>query len=579
MMMALLCSASLAVFWGLHTMTLPTFGPVQYAVDGQESTEGKIPLSFPSRGNTISVDVPVTISQLTPRSLSIRPDDCLDTLKVNGIPVATDILPFCDYTRGRTLDLHAYLHSGENILTLSIRDHGGMGGIDIRPPYNHPLLLAIMTGWITILALSLWALLRSLPLSPFARPIAITVTMGGLLRLFYLLHTPYTLRGHDADGHLEYVQYILSHWTLPDAHGGWEFYQPPLYYLLGTFWIGLSRVSGLTLSPAILLQILSLILTTAALAVSGTLALRLFRDRFSPILFTLLLATLPSAIFFAARTNNDVLFLLLGTVSIFLLLRWWEHPRTSTWYLFVTTVGFNLLTKFNAVLLLPCLLLPFVHHKNIRANLERTVASCFILLLIAGWFYLPRALTEERPGTLVIGNIGNLSSELRVPNSFPSLATFNPFKFLSHPFNNAWSDAGRRQYFWEYFFRSAFFGEFGYDPSFRPLAIMIIILALVLIPIALFGVWSSLRSHAHGATPLFHLLWTGLLGSLAYRILFPFASSQDFRYAILLVIPVTFFLVHGIVSLPKTLRRIAHITTLTFAGLCTAFTIGISILP
>jgi len=574
----LLCIALLAMLWGFQSLLQPTIGPLQYTIDGGLPTEGMLPLLFPSSGKDITIEVPLSLSSLTPTTLSIRPDDCLERLDVNGIRVAADTLPFCDYVRGHEINLNGYLRPGLNSLTLAIRDHGGMGGVDIRPLAGRPLFLLLTFGWLAVLCWYAWTLLRLIPISPRIRSIAIAVTMGGLLRLFYLLHTPYTLRGHDADGHLEYVQYLLTHFALPPPNGGWEFYQPPLYYLLGTFWIGLSRIVGLTLSPAILLPILSLILTTTALAVSGTLAIRLFRDRSSQILFTLLLATLPSTVFFAARINNDVLFLFLGTVSIALLLQWWEHPRTQTWYFFIATVGLSFLTKFNAVLLLPSLLLPYLRHRNIRGNLERTAASCFLLLLMAGWFYLPRALTEERPHTIVIGNIGNLNSGLGLPNTLLSLATFNPFNVLLHPFNNAWSDAERRQYFWEYFFRSAFFGEFGNDPSLRPLAIAILTLALILIPIALFGAWAGLRSRAPGATPLFHLLWTGLLGSFAFRILYPFASSQDFRYAILLTLPFTAFVVYGLHELPLYIRRIGYGGAFLFAGLCAIFILAISII-
>lgn len=578
-MATLSCVAMLALLWGFHNLASPIISSPRYTTDGHTWASGQFPLSFPSSGQDITVEFPVLLSPLAPHSLSIRPDDCLNTLVANGVTVVSDALPFCDYTHGKTIDLRAYLHTGDNTLTLMIRDHGGMGGVDIRAPMKHPLILLLTLGWISVLSWYVWRISVLLPIPTRARPVILIVAAGALLRLLYLFATPYTVRGHDADGHLEYVQHLLSRWTLPDPHGGWEFYQPPLYYLLGAGWIGLLRFFDVAASPPILLQSLSFILATAALAVGGFVALRLFHNRSSPVLFTAVLATFPSAVFFTARVNNDVLFLLLGTVSIALLLQWWSHHYTSTWYLFITAMGLNLLTKFNAAILFPSLLFPYLRHGTMRRNLERSAASCFLLLLMTGWFYFPRALTEEHPQTLIVGNIDNLNSGLRVTNTLSSLAIFNPLQVLSHPFNNAWSDSERRQYFWEYLFRSAFFGEFSHAPSLLPLAVVILAIALFLTPLAFFGAWTSIRCSAPGAIPLFHLLWTGFIGSLAYRILYPFASSQDFRYAILLMFPVVFFLVHGISALPKIPRRFASAITFTFAGFCAAFVLAVSILP
>lgn len=575
----LLCVALFALLWGLQVLAQPIIGPHRYAIDGGPWIEGAMPLSFPSTGKVIAIELPLFLSSVTPRSLQIRPDDCLEAMTINGNTVTSEILPFCDYINGRVIDLRTYLHTGENILTLIVRDDGGRGGLDIRPPHTNPLLLALTLGWMSVLAFFLWILLRFFLPKNF-HPLAAVFIAGTFLRLFYLLHTPYTLRGHDADGHLEYVQYLLTHLWLPPTHGGWEFYQPPLYYVLGALEVAAANLLGIAVRPDILLQIFGFLCTTAALGIGILMGTRLFEKKNDRILFGVLLATLPSSLFSAARINNDVLLLLLGTLSIALLLRWWEHPSLRSWFLSIGTVALGLLTKFNAALLLPlAFLLLFFQRGHWVRKCGKLGASLLLLLLFTGWFYLPRTFLKESPQVLVVGNIGNLNSGLRVPTTFSTLFTLNPLQILAHPFNNAWDDAERRQYFWEYFFRSAFFGEFSYAPSLRPLAIAILTLALLFVPLTVFGIWSSLRSRAPGATPLFHLLWTGLLGSLAYRLAYPFASSQDFRYSILLVIPVTFFLVTGIAALPKIHRHTASLTALMFAGLCAAFIIAISILP
>jgi hypothetical protein len=49
-------------------------------------------------------------------------------------------------------------------------------------------------------------------------------------------------------GHIDYVQYMFTHWSVPPAQGGWEFYQPPLYYFLSALWMQAGQLLGRPLS-------------------------------------------------------------------------------------------------------------------------------------------------------------------------------------------------------------------------------------------------------------------------------------------------------------------------------------------
>src|SRR5206468_142944 len=41
-----------------------------------------------------------------------------------------------------------------------------------------------------------------------------------------------SVMGFDSNFHLEYIDYIKTHWKLPLAKDGWQMYQPPLYYMI-----------------------------------------------------------------------------------------------------------------------------------------------------------------------------------------------------------------------------------------------------------------------------------------------------------------------------------------------------------
>ena len=45
--------------------------------------------------------------------------------------------------------------------------------------------------------------------------------------------------GYDWKGHLEYIEYIARHRSLPLANQGWQMFQPPLFYLLEAPWYAL----------------------------------------------------------------------------------------------------------------------------------------------------------------------------------------------------------------------------------------------------------------------------------------------------------------------------------------------------
>ena len=93
------------------------------------------------------------------------------------------------------------------------------------------------------------------------------------------------------------------------------------------------------------------------------------------------------------------------------------------------------------------------------------------------------------------------------------------------------------KYFWEYFFRSAYFGEF----RFRGLKLveqLIVVCAMTGMALGRAGLVDEWRNPSRRSVPL--LVTGGLLiaAALAYRLEAAFAPSQDFRYVTLLALPV-----------------------------------------
>jgi hypothetical protein len=161
-------------------------------------------------------------------------------------------------------------------------------------------------------------------------------------------------------------------------------------------------------------------------------------------------------------------------------------------------------------------------------------------------------------GGAIVGNAGNLNDALALRNDAAAYLVFDPVQVVLHPYASPWDDAQRRQYFWEYLFRSAFSGEFDFGDAHRAMQQWMLIGMLaslcVLAPIGI--AWSLLRAPRR-SSPMLLLLALSLGAHAAFRWKYPYSSSQDFRYSTLLSIPLAAFALIGAEKLPPSMQRAA----------------------
>jgi len=365
----------------------------------------------------------------------------------------------------------------------------------------------------------------------------------------YLIVTPFGTRAHDVDGHIEYVRYILTHWTVPPAHEGWQFYQPPFYYIASAVWTRIFAITGV-LRDTDWMQWMALLCSCATLVIAAFIAWELFprkQENGDKLRFLFLMMSFPGLVFFASRINNDVLVAPLGFLAMLFTLRFLRSTKVREWFLAILFVALGILTKTNVVLLLPAVLLSLllVPNKLLRKRLHLMIMGCLLLFLVCGGFFFARMQAEGRSRSVIVGNIGSLNSGLLLKNGPSSYLTFNPVAIVRRPFNHPWEDAARRQYFPEYFFKSAFSGEFDFGRMARPLLQAVLLAWMALLPIMLLGLYKSLRKWDAVSVVMITAFLGVLGGHTAFRFLFPYSSSQDFRYSILLLIPLFFFLLKG----------------------------------
>jgi len=394
-----------------------------------------------------------------------------------------------------------------------------------------------------------------------------------LLRLFYLHVTPYDVRGHDAFGHVDYVAYVAEHLSLPPPDDGFEYYQPPLYYIIGAPFAWMARAANASDETRnFLIQVLSLICSLVTFFLGIRIGKRFFAnagEKTSLYLYAAILATLPSFVFFGARVNNDVLFQVWAFLSFLLLFAWWKKPDTSLWLALCAVIGLGLLTKTNmALMALPCFLCLVLRKKSDwKQKLVLALGGVTVILLIAGWFHIPRML-DDGSKKAVVGNYHILTNF--VENDIENFITFNPIAMLAHPYNDPYDDEARRQEFWEYLYRSAMYGEFHFGDDRWMLAITILFSSLLLMPFVTWNLIDDIRKRTYASLPT----WTSFLflmaGAAAFRFVFPYSSSQDFRYSILLLPLFAYYAVRETGNNPL-LRHLQIVLTGVFTGASAAF--------
>ncbi|HEX3044753.1 MAG TPA: hypothetical protein VHY08_08350 [Bacillota bacterium] len=168
---------------------------------------------------------------LSANLVQIIPSDEVLSIRINNQDVPLNqVSPAAlrDPIKGFHFPLGRYLQNGVNEVEIRIRNNDIHAGLILQNSafdVAHVLLM--------VLILAMLYLILSMFIS---NKVFIFIILGGfLIRVLYFLITPYNVREYDVDGHIQYIQYILNHWSIPSRNYGWETFQPPLYYFAAAF--------------------------------------------------------------------------------------------------------------------------------------------------------------------------------------------------------------------------------------------------------------------------------------------------------------------------------------------------------
>ena len=321
----------------------------------------------------------------------------------------------------------------------------------------------------------------------------------------------------------------------------------------------------------------SLLFSIAALVVGIWIGTLLFKqkEKTERMLFACLVASFPSLVYHSVSINNNSLYILLVFLFIALLIRWWKKPTPRAWYLLICVLALAFVTRVSALVFVPVIGFSLLFHDGISWSntFRQSVLSVVLLLLLAGWLPVVRLVTEKNPTNSLTFNSQSMNAKLAVSTDARTFLTFNPIRVLGAPYANPWKDTSPREFFWEYFFRSAFFGEFSYPDEQRAIAVLILACALTLLPFLFYGILRLTLQYSHMVFPLGLVIIFTLGSHFFYRIFAPFSANQDFRFSLAAVPPLVFYLVWGIRSGPKSLRPLGTYLSLALSSLSAIFVV------
>lgn len=378
------------------------------------------------------------------------------------------------------------------------------------------------------------------------RAVLLLFAVGFVLRIFYVLYTPYTVRQHDVwfvtsgKGHMGYIQYIAENLALPDTNQIWQFTHPPLHHVLaGLLYRALSDGG---LAPELIaekLQFLTCFYSCALMVVCDRLFCRCGLGGAPRVAANAIIVFHPTFFLLGGCLNNDMLCLLLSVTSLLFFAVWWQERTTAPLLWCGAFLGLAMMAKVSAALLAFPLAAAFAARLFTCSGKPTRLLKQYALfgavsVPLGMWFPLRNLIRFGQPlvAVEVLSPTANASQYLAGIPPMRRLFVF-PLSQLTDPFQS-WDEADPGCNVFLSLFKTSVFGEKEWAPRFVAFLLLAVSIALALVAFVAL-VWRStgvlLKPRKNGLDAVW-LTFTvvSLVSFVSFCFTFPFICSQDFRY-------------------------------------------------
>jgi hypothetical protein len=506
---------------------------------------------------------------------ALVPTLCLTSAEVDGQSLFNGPDPeHCDFVKGYDVRLPADrpLH-----LDAKVSTNFDIFGLSARASVDHPLvrILRLIAG--ASFAAGLYLAMRKWR---FSRPVSL-ILLGTLpVQLLYLSHTSVIDRTYDVLGHLQHIEFIAYHHSLPSEDFCHECYQPGLYYLLAAPIYSLARSTGV-FDPMTGLQYLSLAWFWIFLIMSARIMLLWLPRQREVLLAVALLAFWPGGFLHSARVSNDIPLYAFFATCLYFVLSWWKTGKRSHLVVASLLAACGLLIK--ATMLVPAgaigiLILYRIYWEREKKSPWRPYLLPVLLLVAGIGVYLAQNLwkagaSEWNWRSLYVGKEWQTFAPwMYVGNSWRHYLFLNLTTYFKSPFVDSVIPGTGREYFWNYVLKSSMFGDYHWfqKPVERVLALVMSPLLLGLVVLFGIGVARNLRDAPRRSLPLLVVIFLSFLVLFLHRFSMPYSANNDFRFIYPVVIPMTLLLAEGAGDF-----AIGRALSILFCGLSAAFYLSV----
>ena len=376
-----------------------------------------------------------------------------------------------------------------------------------------------------------------------SRLTAAILAAGFVLRIGYMLYTPYYIRAHDVaslndPGHLSYIYNLFEHARLPQTNQ-YEFYQPPLQHIAQAAvvkafsWFQpekdfLAVVDASKLVPCFA--------SCAVLVVSRRLCEALnLSDRAIAIAMAVL-AFQPTFYVLSASINNDALTLLFFMTAVLYTVRWYHSQSIRHMLCIAVSMGLAMMTKLSGgtVLLFTAPVILIVLIKALKQHAAKKLWPQFAVFALVSaplalWYPIRNYLLFGQPLNYIV-NIGTDSPIYCGDRNIVE-------RFLSLPLNELLSSVYCRPTedcnIWIYTLKCSVFGEYTFkQPETLAAVLLLANLALILLSLAAM-VYVLARGKDMDGLARFGMagIWAAQLAAfVVFNGKYPFGCTMDFRY-------------------------------------------------
>ncbi len=378
------------------------------------------------------------------------------------------------------------------------------------------------------------------------RVIWLLFAAGFILRIFYVLYTPYYVRQHDVwlvtsgKGHMGYIQYIAEHLSLPDTNRIWQFSHPPLHHLpAGLLYRLLSDIGLQAELIAEKLQFLTAFYSCALMVVCDRLFCLCELKKSGRILANTIIVFHPTFFLLGGCLNNDMLCLLLSVTSLTLFAAWWKQENTLALVLCGGALGLAMMAKVSAALLAFPLAAglaakAFAGTQKLSRLIKQVALFGVVSVPLGMWFPLRNLFRFGQS----LGYVATLSPEANASQYLAGISAARrlfviPTSQLTSPFQS-WSADDPGCNIFLSLFKTSVFGEGQWGGGIVATLLLWVSIVLALLSFAVLirrscGILSRKPKNGLYAIWLLFTLIT-LSSFVIFCFAYPFICSQDFRY-------------------------------------------------